>query len=274
MKLTCVEAIGATLYIVGLKEEAINLLTVFDWGKEFLKINHDILERYSMTTNSNEIVKAQNEWLIENGVDLSNNNSNNNNNNHGDVNDDSKTNETNDGNVKEESNTNMVNDMNRDEDNNNNNKTTITNKTKKTIVNVELLPLISNNQIINNNNNDKTNIDTSTTTSNDDVNDNQTPSSLLDMASLKLKNDNVVEIDNKDTSSVSSTTTTTTNKDNEGHINNNNNNNNQLLIIPTIKEIKKMKPPQLRKFLKSRNINTQGNKKELIKRCLEIIKDI
>ena len=91
------------------------------------------------------------------------------------------------------------------------------------------------------------------------------------MASLKLKNDNVVEIDNKDTSSVSSTTTTT-NKDNEGHVNNNNNN--QILIIPTIKDIKKMKPPQLRKFLKSRNINTQGNKKELIKRCLEIIKDI
>ena len=268
MKLTCVEAIGATLYIVGLKEEAINLLTVFDWGKEFLKINHDILERYSMTTNSNEIVKAQNEWLIENGVDIGNNN----NNNHDDVDDDSKTNETSDGNVNEESNTNMVNDMNRDEDNNTN-KTTITNKTKKTIVNVEMLPLISNNQIItNNNNNDKTNIDTSTTTSNGDDNDSQTPSSLLDMASLKLKNDNVVEIDNKDTSSVSSTTTTTTNKDNEGHVNNNNNN--QILIIPTIKEIKKMKPPQLRKFLKSRNINTQGNKKELIKRCLEIIKDI
>ena len=116
MKLTCVEAIGATLYIVGLKEEAINLLTVFDWGKEFLKINHDILERYSMTTNSNEIVKAQNEWLIENGVDIGNNN------NHGDVDDDSKTNETSDGNVKEESNTNVINDMNRDEDNNNNNK--------------------------------------------------------------------------------------------------------------------------------------------------------
>ena len=110
------------------------------------------------------------------------------------------------------------------------------------------------------------------TTGNGDDNDSQTPSSLLDMASLKLKNDNVVEIDNKDTPSVSSTTTTT-NKDNEGHVNNNNNNN-QILIIPTIKDIKKMKPPQLRKFLKSRNINTQGNKKELIKRCLEIIKDI
>ena len=90
--------------------------------------------------------------------------------------------------------------------------------------------------------------------------------------SPQQRKQDVVEIDNKDTPSVSSTTTTTINKDNEGHVNNNNNN--QILIIPTIKDIKKMKPPQLRKFLKSRNINTQGNKKELIKRCLEIIKDI
>ena len=68
MKMTCVEAIGATLYITGLKEEAVDLLSVFDWGAEFLKINFDVLERYSNATDSSSVIRAQNDWLQENGV--------------------------------------------------------------------------------------------------------------------------------------------------------------------------------------------------------------
>ena len=73
MKLTCVEAIGALLYIVGLKEIATSLLGVFDWGAEFLKINFDVLERYSNCSTGEEVIKAQNEWLVENGVIVENN---------------------------------------------------------------------------------------------------------------------------------------------------------------------------------------------------------
>ena len=70
MKMTCVEAIGATLYITGLKEEAVDLLSVFDWGAEFLKINFDVLERYSNATDSSSVIRAQNDWLQENGVSV------------------------------------------------------------------------------------------------------------------------------------------------------------------------------------------------------------
>ncbi|KAG3109342.1 hypothetical protein PI125_g11010 [Phytophthora idaei] len=62
-KLSCSEAIAATLYIVGLKEEAVQLMDEFTWGPEFLKINADCLEAYAACENSEQVVEAQNAYL-------------------------------------------------------------------------------------------------------------------------------------------------------------------------------------------------------------------
>ena len=224
MKLTCVEAIGATLYIVGLKEEARELLSVFDWGKEFLKINLDILERYSMTKNSADIVKTQNEWLIENGVDIPQDEDD-----VGEEKIDSGDGVAVTGDVQKAS-------------------------TKRQIMNVEMLPVIANNQIVHN------------------TTDTKDQSSLLDIASLTLRDsevtenitreDGVAKGDQKETLPPSplkkpAPSAEVTDGDEKA--------------LPSPKEIKKMKPPQLRKFLKSNGVDTQGNKKELIQRCLDFI---
>ena len=57
-----VEALAATLYIVGLIEEA-KPAEAFDWGAEFLKINQDLLDLYTECANGDEVVAAQNQWL-------------------------------------------------------------------------------------------------------------------------------------------------------------------------------------------------------------------
>jgi pre-rRNA-processing protein TSR3 len=63
MKLTCAEALAASLYIAGLKDEARMVLRSFTWGEEFFKINEDILEIYSNCNSSTEVVQAQKEHL-------------------------------------------------------------------------------------------------------------------------------------------------------------------------------------------------------------------
>lgn len=62
-KLSCAEAIAATLYIVGLKQEAFQVMEEFSWGMEFMKINMDCLEAYSACENSDEVVEAQKAYL-------------------------------------------------------------------------------------------------------------------------------------------------------------------------------------------------------------------
>ncbi|CAI5729221.1 unnamed protein product [Peronospora destructor] len=62
-KLSCAEAIAATLYIVGLHDEAIQVMDEFSWDAEFLKINADCLQAYAACKNSAEVVEAPNVYL-------------------------------------------------------------------------------------------------------------------------------------------------------------------------------------------------------------------
>lgn len=68
-KLSCAEAIAATLFICGLKDEAVQIMEEFTWGLEFLKINMDCLEAYAACENSEQVVAAQNAYLASCEVD-------------------------------------------------------------------------------------------------------------------------------------------------------------------------------------------------------------
>ena len=61
--LSSAEALSATLYIVGYKQEARDLMNCFKWGPHFITLNENLLEAYSEAKNSTEIVKVQNEFL-------------------------------------------------------------------------------------------------------------------------------------------------------------------------------------------------------------------
>lgn len=62
-KLSTVEAFAAALYILGEKEQAGLILNKFKWGRIFLELNHEPLERYSKAKSSTEVVRIQGEYL-------------------------------------------------------------------------------------------------------------------------------------------------------------------------------------------------------------------
>jgi len=63
MKLNTAEAIAATLYITGYKEDAHSLLSSFGYGPEFFRLNYDALEAYSSCTSSAEVIIEQQKIL-------------------------------------------------------------------------------------------------------------------------------------------------------------------------------------------------------------------
>lgn len=62
-KLSSAEAFAAALYITNHKEKAEEILSLFKWGLNFIKLNENLLEDYSKAENSTEIIKIQNTYI-------------------------------------------------------------------------------------------------------------------------------------------------------------------------------------------------------------------
>lgn len=62
-KLSTVEALAASLYIIGHEEQASELLSIFKWGHTFLELNSERLENYRKAQNSTEVVELQKRYI-------------------------------------------------------------------------------------------------------------------------------------------------------------------------------------------------------------------
>ncbi|MBX8631496.1 MAG: DUF367 family protein [Thermoplasmata archaeon] len=63
LQLSSVEAVAAALYIAGLREQALNTLSKFSWGLNFITLNREPLERYAAARTSREVVEIQWEYV-------------------------------------------------------------------------------------------------------------------------------------------------------------------------------------------------------------------
>jgi pre-rRNA-processing protein TSR3 len=62
-KLSTAEAFSGALYILGEKEQARKILSSFNWGEEFFKINLELLEGYSKLWDKDEVLDFQEKYL-------------------------------------------------------------------------------------------------------------------------------------------------------------------------------------------------------------------
>lgn len=63
-KLTTVEAVSATLFILGNKDECMKLLDKFKWGHTFFELNKNLLEDYSKIESEEQIFSLLKEYEI------------------------------------------------------------------------------------------------------------------------------------------------------------------------------------------------------------------
>ena len=62
-KLSSIEALAATLYILGEKERAAAVLSKVNWGIRFLEVNKEPLDLYANAKNSTEIIAIQSLYI-------------------------------------------------------------------------------------------------------------------------------------------------------------------------------------------------------------------
>jgi len=62
-RLSSVESLSASYYILGEKEYARLLLNKFKWGHTFLELNHDALEDYSAAEDRKEIFDIESQYF-------------------------------------------------------------------------------------------------------------------------------------------------------------------------------------------------------------------
>ncbi len=61
-KLTTAEAISASLYILGFKKEALDLLDKFKWGHTFYELNQNLLDDYSSMESEDQLETILNDY--------------------------------------------------------------------------------------------------------------------------------------------------------------------------------------------------------------------
>ena len=58
-ELSTLEAFAATLYILGKKERAVDLMRIYTWGGQFITLNRELLDEYASAKSSTEVVEKQ-----------------------------------------------------------------------------------------------------------------------------------------------------------------------------------------------------------------------
>ena len=63
-KLTTVEAIAASLYLLGFEDQSVDLLSKFKWGHTFLDLNRNLLNDYQKATSERQIEEISKEYSL------------------------------------------------------------------------------------------------------------------------------------------------------------------------------------------------------------------
>jgi len=61
--LSTAEALAAALFILGERNRARGILSIFKWGPTFLELNHEPLEAYANARDSTEVVALQRQFM-------------------------------------------------------------------------------------------------------------------------------------------------------------------------------------------------------------------